>query len=98
MMHLCGEGCVKAAANANEKRVPPCSPFFGERGGAPPCYPSPDALSRMKRFPLRRAVSLANRSSEWVLLFFLLAASLPPLLFRHKSLVVASRLDLLDGS
>ena len=47
---------------------------------------------------LHRAVSLANLSSEWVLLLGLLVASLPPLLFRHKSLVAASKLDLLDGS
>src|ERR1700758_4210979 len=34
MMHLCGEGCVKAAANANEKRVPPCSRFLARGWGA----------------------------------------------------------------
>src|SRR5579863_3234393 len=52
----------------------------------------------MKRSTLHRAVSLVNVSSEWVLLLALLVVSLPPVLVRHESLPVVSKLDLLDGS
>ncbi len=47
---------------------------------------------------LRRAASLAVRSSEWLVLLLLLAASIPPVLLRHQSLTPISKLNLLDGS
>ncbi len=52
----------------------------------------------MKRSTLSRAASLAVQSSEWLVLLPLVAASVPPVLIRHRSLTRVSTLNLLDGS
>src|ERR1039457_6066051 len=51
----------------------------------------------MKKSLLRRSASLPPLL-DWCLLLLLLAASTPAILFRHQTLFIAPRLDLLDGS
>ena len=52
----------------------------------------------MKRSSLSRAASLVLEASERLVLLFLLAASIPPVLVRHASLPGVGTLNLLDGS
>src|ERR1035437_2907191 len=51
----------------------------------------------MKKFFLRRSVPLPPLL-DWCLLLLLLAACTPAILFRHRALLIAPPLDLLDGS
>jgi hypothetical protein len=56
-------------------------------------------LDRIREGHLLRRISIfAVRFSEWLLLIFLLAASIPPILIRPNTLAVVSKLTLLDGS
>jgi hypothetical protein len=52
----------------------------------------------MNRQSLHRAATLAAPCAEWLVLAFLVAASVPPAVLRHESLTIVSKLDLLDGS
>lgn len=51
----------------------------------------------MRKFLLRRSLPLPP-ALDWCLLLLLLAASIPPILLRHRTLFIAPPLDLLDGS
>lgn len=52
----------------------------------------------MERSPLNSTASLISRASEWLVLLFLLVASTPIVLVRHRALTLVPKLDLLDGS
>jgi len=56
--------------------------------------PNPD----MNRQTLRRALAVAVQLSEWLVLAFLLAASIPPILIRHGSLRTVPKLSLIGFS
>ena len=47
---------------------------------------------------VRRAASLAEKSTEWLVLLVLVAASIPPMLLHRQSLTVVPWLNLVDGS
>ncbi len=52
----------------------------------------------MIRRTASRAASLANKTSEWLILAVLLAGVIPPVMIRHRCLTVLPGLDLIDGS
>lgn len=52
----------------------------------------------MQRRSLSDFASSVSRTSEWLVLLYLLLAATPPVLFRHQSLALVPKVSLLDGS